>query len=171
MDNLPFFLKYIKKILAIIILLAVIFIIFLTIHENNPINKANSDIRPKITEISINNNIIIAEVVDTADLMARGLSGRSGLNENEGMWFVFAKDGNYGFWMKDMNFPIDIIWFDKDFKIVYLQKNILPETYPTVFYPNADSRYVLEVNAGFSEKHKIKIGDQAKVPVGDVLKD
>ena len=65
----------------------------------------------------------------------KGLSGRTGLAPNTGMLFVFEKPGPYAFWMKDMNFPIDIIWLSEDLKVVYIKQNTRPESYPDAFGP------------------------------------
>lgn len=106
-----------------------------------------------------NIKVILAE---TTLEQNRGLSGREKLNENEGMLFVFNHEGNYPFWMKDMNFPIDIIWLDENLKVVYIKKNALPQSYPESFSPGTNAKYVLEVNAGFSEKNNLKEGDTAE---------
>lgn len=98
------------------------------------------------------------EVADNTVLMAKGLSGHKPLAENEGMIFVFEKPDNYGFWMKDMTFPIDIVWFDKDRKVVHIENSLSPESYPKTFYPGADSLYVLEISSGLSKKMGLKIG-------------
>jgi uncharacterized membrane protein (UPF0127 family) len=95
----------------------------------------------------------------------RGLSGRPVLNKDEGMLFVFEKPGKLSFWMKDMNFPIDIIWIGEDLKVVYIKKNATPASYPDAFQPgenDKDAKYVLEVVAGFSDKYNLKIGDLAE---------
>ncbi len=91
----------------------------------------------------------------------RGLSGHKPLTPDEGMLFVFPKAGNYGFWMKDMTFPLDIIWFDQNFHVTHIEKALSPDTYPKTFYPNANSEYVLEVNAGQAATVDLKIGDTA----------
>lgn len=91
----------------------------------------------------------------------RGLSGRQTLSGNEGMLFVFDQPGKYSFWMKDMNFPIDIIWMDEDLKIVYIKKDAKPELYPEQYQSDDNAKYVLEVVSGFSEKNNLKIGDSA----------
>lgn len=117
----------------------------------------------KTGKIALNGSIFDVEVADTDSLRSQGLSGRKNLASDAGMWFIFGKEGYWGFWMKDMNFPLDIIWFDEDQKIISFEKNLLPETYPQIFYPAGKAKYVLEVKAGFAEKAKIKIGDQATV--------
>ena len=65
--------------------------------------------------------------------------------------------------MKDMLFPLDIIWISSDFHIVHIEKNLSAQTYPTIYYPNAPAEYVLEISAGESDKNNIKIGDLVKI--------
>lgn len=109
--------------------------------------------------LKIADTILKVEVASTPELQTQGLSGRNGLNENDGMLFVFDHSGVYYFWMKDMNFSIDMIWLDKNLKVIYIEKNATPESYPKTFGPNKDSLYVLEVVPGFSDKHNLKEGD------------
>lgn len=112
--------------------------------------------------IFINGARIEVEIADSLRERTSGLSGRDGISQNEGMLFIFNEPDYYSFWMKDMKFPIDIIWISEDKKIVDITKNILPESYPAVFKPASSARYVLEVNAGFSNTSEIKIGDYAE---------
>src|SRR3989344_45500 len=104
-----------------------------------------------IKEVRVAGQSIKVELVLTEREHERGLSGRSELKENEGMLFVFDYPGVYSFWMKDMNFPIDIIWFAEDLKVVYIKKDARPESYPETYKPFKDAKYVLEVVSGFSE--------------------
>ena len=62
--------------------------------------------------------------------------------------------------MKDMNFPLDILWINDNFEIVGIEKKILPQTYPKIFGEKYLSSYVLEVSAGYCDKNNIKIGDK-----------
>src|SRR3989339_826310 len=71
----------------------------------------------------INNSSFRISIADTALERARGLSNKISLPKEEGLLFVFNEIGVYHFWMKDMNFPIDIIWIGEDYKIVYINKN------------------------------------------------
>jgi uncharacterized membrane protein (UPF0127 family) len=90
---------------------------------------------------------------------AQGLSGTQPLKADEGMLFVFPQDGTYRFWMKDMNYSLDIIWIDADGRIVSIAPSLSPDTYPNSYGPDAPSRYVLEVSAGFAAAHSVKAGD------------
>ena len=106
----------------------------------------------------------------TEEEQAQGLSGRQGLSSNEGMLFVFAEPGRYHFKLKDMNFPIDIIWLapsdiggdGEDLKVIYIKKNARPELYPATYGPDVNTKYVLEVISGFSEKYNLKEGDRVE---------
>lgn len=104
---------------------------------------------------------ITIETVSTQPARQRGLSGRPSLPENSGLLFDMGTDGLHGIWMKDMNFPLDIIWFDPQFTVVHIEQNATPESYPEIFRPTVLSRYVLEVNAGYVAKNTIKVGDSA----------
>lgn len=121
-----------------------------------------------LSNVTYNAKVVIAgktykvDVAETRYFLERGLSGRESLKSNEGMFFIFQKPDKYGFWMKDMSFPIDIIWFDESLKVVHIEKDVKPETYPKVFTPESNSEYVLEVSSGQVDILNIKIGDRAE---------
>jgi uncharacterized membrane protein (UPF0127 family) len=117
----------------------------------------------KNTAITFKNVVVNVDVADTEALRAKGLSGRVSLPDGTGMWFAYRENGIYSFWMPDMHFPIDIIWFDENFQVVSMQQNVTPESYPRVFTPDVPARYVLEVPSGFVQKNGIIIGDEASV--------
>jgi uncharacterized membrane protein (UPF0127 family) len=98
-------------------------------------------------------------VADTPAEQERGLGGRDALPEDQGMLFVFPKDDTYAFWMKDMKFPIDIIWLDAEGRVVSIAPTVAPSTYPNTFKPDVPARYVLEVSAGFTDAHGIVVGN------------
>ena len=111
------------------------------------------------THLLLSKNEIEVTIADTLELRERGLSYRERLASNEGMLFVFQEPKPYGFWMKDMNFPIDIIWFDANRRIVWVKERADPLSYPEIFTPSADALFVLEVPAGFFSEHHLHIGD------------
>ena len=113
----------------------------------------------KIKSINIAGQNVKVDLAITVDEQTRGLSGRQNMSDNTGMLFVFNKPEKYLFWMKDMNFPLDIIWIGEDMKVVYIKENALPELYPETYRPTAPSKYVLEVPSGFSTKNNLKVGD------------
>ena len=111
-----------------------------------------------IKVVRINGASIVVELATTPESQSKGLSGRENLKDGRGMLFVFEKPDFYGFWMKDMHFAIDILWISGKNRIVGVVKQLSPDTFPQVFYPNEPVKYVLEVPSGFAEKSGIDIG-------------
>jgi uncharacterized membrane protein (UPF0127 family) len=101
-------------------------------------------------------------VSDTDYLREKGLGGRAGLDKKEAMLFVFGEDSKHYFWMKDMQFSIDMVWLDKDKKVIGIEKSASPDTYPEAFGPKVDSRYVLEFNSGTADSVNLHVGDEVK---------
>lgn len=161
--NINIFLKWL-----IIILLLAIFI-FLIIYQNNfnlNVEKKNPNliyqIEPSIKYVKIAGKNIKVDLATSKEAQAQGLSGRISLKEDEGMLFIFDNEDKYPFWMKGMNFPIDIIWIDNTLKVIYIKRNALPESYPDTFTPSLPAKYVLELNSLFSEKNNLKVGDMVE---------
>lgn len=121
-----------------------------------------NDLRPQT--VTVGNVSLIVDRVSSPAAVARGLSGRVSLADKEGMLFVFPKPAVYRFWMKEMCFPIDIIWIGADKKVVGFSENLAPESYPEAFAPPGPVRYVLEVNAGWVRKHGIMVGADLITP-------
>lgn len=138
-------------------ILAVFFIIFLLNHFKLGRIEENYN-----TAIKVGKQEVIVEIVDDEEERSRGLGWRKDLPKDSGMLFVFETPARYSFWMKDMFFPIDIIWVDENKEIVAISKNISPETYPESFSPSESVKYVLEVNAGWAEENGVKIGDSVE---------
>jgi uncharacterized membrane protein (UPF0127 family) len=116
-----------------------------------------------ISVVKIGDKTIYVIMAKTPSEQSKGLAIKDSMNEDEGMFFVFDKPQKYSFWMKDMKFPIDIIWADPTGKIVHIEKNLQPCIFllPCASYsPDIDSLYVLEVVSNFTSKYGIKIGDQ-----------
>ncbi len=84
---------------------------------------------------------------------------RDSLPQNEGMLFVYDQPTDLRFWMKDMRFPLDMIWIDHNKKIVHIEQDVKPSSYPKVFSAKTLAQYVLETNANYVSKHNIKVGD------------
>ncbi len=114
---------------------------------------------PASSTVQIGGETIRITVAATEAAREQGLSGRTELADDEGMLFVFPRDGNYAFWMKDMLFSIDIIWISPDGRVVHIAPNVSPTTYPEDFVSPTPARYVLEVPAGFADAHGVNVGD------------
>jgi uncharacterized membrane protein (UPF0127 family) len=118
-------------------------------------------LRPHVT-IHLGDGVFLAQVAKTPETREKGLGGSGGLRENEAMLFIFDTDDKWSMWMKDVKYPIDIVWLDKDKKVVYIVKNVPPESYPFEnFTPKQEARFVIEVPAGTVGRKAIAIGHQA----------
>ena len=115
--------------------------------------------------ITVGETKLNVEIADTKSKREVGLGGRSTLDQNVGMLFVFdSKQVTPSFWMKDMLIPLDIIWISGG-KVVKIDKNIqapisgTPDSKLAIYNPGQPIDYVLEVNAGFSDTNNVKVGD------------
>jgi uncharacterized protein len=133
-------------------------------------NSAPSTSSLQLKTVTLGSKKVQIEVADTKELHEKGLSDRKSLAEDNGMLFVFnPKHVSPIFWMKNMLFPLDIIWIS-DGKIIKIDKNIpapdvnTPDDKISRFAPSQPIDYVLEVNSGFCDKNKIKKGDSVTLP-------
>lgn len=105
--------------------------------------------------------VVRVELATNDETRAQGLMYRDSLPEGTGMLFLFAKDDEYPFWMKNTLIPLDMIWVTSDRRIAAISHDVPPcKADPCPSYPpNAVSRYVLEVAAGQARKHRLAAGD------------
>ncbi len=109
-----------------------------------------------------NGNLIRAELAKTNEERARGLMYREGIASDQGMLFIFEEEEIHSFWMKNMSFPIDIIWLDEGKRIVHMEINVPPcKEMPCPTYASKiPSLYVLELKAGCVESNGLKLYDR-----------
>ena len=117
----------------------------------------------KTVELSVGAATVLAEVADTPALREKGLSGRTGLEDGKGMWFVFDADGLWAFWMKDTLIPLDMLWADASGTVVHIAHGIRPDSYPEAFATPVPARYVLEVPGGWARAHAIAEGNSIRI--------
>jgi uncharacterized membrane protein (UPF0127 family) len=118
---------------------------------------------------TISTTTLSVELARTVPEQEQGLSYRQSLSADHGMLFVFDSPQEIGFWMKDMHFPLDMIWFDQHMKVIDITKNATPDSYPHIFLPRSPVQYVLEVNAGFADAHGVTIGMHASTTVSAAI--
>lgn len=109
---------------------------------------------------------VYIDVADDPQERNRGLMFRKSLDYNSGMLFIFHDTANRSFWMKNTFIPLDMIFIDNDLRIVDIKKNVQPcvQENPCPSYPSTGpAKYVLEVNAGFTEQNNIKVGDRLEI--------
>lgn len=122
--------------------------------------------------VKINGTEIEVEIVKTPEDRKIGLAKYENLDKNKGMLFVFEeKDVKPVFWMKDVKFPIDIVWID-DGKVIEISENIPPVPANTPDYkipryqPAQTIDQVLEISTGEADRKGIKAGDAVELPQG-----
>lgn len=115
--------------------------------------------------VSINQSTFKVALAQTPEEQERGLGNVSSMPADAGMLFIFPTSDKYGFWMKDTLIPLDMIWLDEEKRIVYIEKEVQPESYPNIYTPDTPALYVLELNAGLVEKNNLKLGDFAQFSI------
>jgi hypothetical protein len=116
------------------------------------------------TTVKIGNAEVNAEIADNDAKRIRGLMFRDSLGKDEGMLFVFGSEGKHGIWMMNMSFPIDVIWMDKDKKVVFVEHSVPPcdaLLVCPIYEPLTAAKYILEVNSGYAKRHGIEFGKVA----------
>ncbi|MFQ5573457.1 MAG: DUF192 domain-containing protein [Nitrosopumilaceae archaeon] len=112
--------------------------------------------------IKIDNQVLQVQIADTEPRRVRGLMFQEQLPYDQGMFFVFEEPGTYSLWMLNMQFSLDMIWFDGDGKVVHIEKNVPPcksaletVTCTGVNPGNNQALYILEVTSGFVDEFGI----------------
>ena len=109
--------------------------------------------------IKLDHTLVDVQIADTDAKRNRGLMFEEQIPHDQGMMFIYEESGNYSFWMHNVKFALDIIWFDDKGNVVHIKQNIPPcTTEPercTVYDPGAEALYVFEATAGFVEKFGI----------------
>jgi uncharacterized membrane protein (UPF0127 family) len=145
-----------KKLFIFAILLLTSFFIFLNFQYKDA----------KTPKAVVNNYSFHLEIAKTQKEKEIGLSKYNNIANDFGMLFPFEKADYYAFWMKDMKFPIDII-FIRNNKIVTIFKNVpAPKSNnqsPPIYKPSELSDTVLEINAGLSEKYNFQKNQVVKI--------
>jgi len=124
------------------------------------------EVRTDIPTLTFDNGAsVFIEIADTEKERRQGLSERVSLSVGYGLLFIHETRETPSYWMKDMFFPIDIIWID-DGEVIGLTQNAEPENPARTFYtPPSPVTHVLEVNAGFIEQRGISVGNTIDIKV------
>jgi uncharacterized protein len=102
--------------------------------------------------------MVNVEIANTTSQREFGLMYRKHLDQDAGMIFVFPAPQRLGFWMKNTEIPLDMIFADGEGKIVGIVENAEPFSERTLGV-DPESQFVLEVNGGFAQRHHIRAGD------------
>lgn len=116
--------------------------------------------------VRLGDGVFQAALATTSQAREQGLSGTDQLAPDQAMLFVFDTNDRWGIWMKDMHYPIDVVWLDEQKQVVYSVSNMDPDSYPEVFTPSRAARYVVELAAGTIANKAIHTGSQAQFSLG-----
>ena len=118
-------------------------------------------LKPKTAEIKISGKTFSAEIADNPITRARGLMYRAAPSP---MFFIFPFPTAENFWMKNVKFPLDIIWIDENKKIIGTDRmEQCASGHCKIYNPPAEIKYALEVEAGFVQKNKVKVGQIVEI--------
>jgi uncharacterized membrane protein (UPF0127 family) len=109
-----------------------------------------------------NGKSVTAELAVTEEERATGLMFREKLLPEQGMLFVFEREGMHSFWMKNTLIPLDMLWLDSDKRVIHVAADVPPcKEDPCPSYgPEIPARYVLELKAGEAAANGIETGDR-----------
>jgi len=149
-----------RAILKFILIIAIIIGIYFLIVTFWP--KGNKNV---VFNTTSGAHTYVVEVSDNRDTRMKGLMEREKLDADKGMLFIFENERISAFWMKNMKIPLDIIFMDKDYKVVDYFENVPAcKADPCPHYlPSVKSKYTVEVNAGTARKIGLQKGDLAQL--------
>ncbi|SRR5258708_17057899 len=151
-----------KTLLGVLAVAVGIIIIIVVARDFVPKIPGSTQKITKTETLTAQTQKLILEVAQTPKEQEIGLSGRMSIGDNQGMIFPFTQPGFYSFWMKNMKFPLDIIYTSKN-KVVSIFKNVPNPTFPTnnlpIYKPELPADSVIELKGGQTDKLNIKNGD------------
>lgn len=121
-------------------------------------------------EVCFKGSCLNVELALTSQARERGLMFRENLDLDKGLLFVYEKEGEYSFWMKNVLFPLDIVWINENKEIVFISENTPPcseDSCPSI-KPGKEAKYVLEINEGGSEKMGFVVGDKLEISLSEL---
>ena len=115
--------------------------------------------------VTVSGQTLNVQIAESQEARQHGLSGTTSLAENDGMIFIFPSPNIYGFWMKDMNFPLDFIWIANG-QVMEITSDVqtqpgVPDSQLQNYYPHEPIDSMIEVNAGWAKKNLLDVGDSA----------
>ena len=170
---MQFFRKHFVPVALVLVALAAIALILPRFFSNESNRVQEIEITPQDIdftrdgEVSIFKNDSLIQTIEVEfakndEERALGLMYRSSMDEHQGMWFIFPEEAPRSFYMRNTEIPLDIIYLNKDKKVVSIAKNARP--YDETSLPSErPAMYVLEINGGLSDKWGIEKGDRMEV--------
>jgi uncharacterized membrane protein (UPF0127 family) len=168
----------VRNVLFTIAIIAVFLIFFISKNQNinflkltNVIENSSVRVDGVKTVVVSNDKISLKlEVADTPQAREKGLSQRKDIGEFDGMLFVFPEESYQTFWMKDMNFDLDIIWVDSGGEVMQIDKQVSANTYNAA-NPDSSLRYrsshpimyVMELESGMADKLGLRVNSKLSI--------
>ncbi len=124
---------------------------------------ASCDAQPKVTITTETGEaaVFYVEIADTPSKRSLGLQYRKELGSDRGMIFLFPAEERQSFWMKNTPIPLDMIFIDSQHNIVGIVERTAPYSLDSRSVA-APSQFVLEINGGLAERHRIRAGDRVR---------
>jgi len=146
-----------KRFLSTTIFLVIFFVVILILLQNYNAEKQG--------RVCFEDKCFRVELALTAEKIKKGLMFRKELGRDQGMLFVFPKEAEYPFWMKNTLIPLDIIWINQDREVVFISEHNQPcnEDFCFVIDPIDKAKYVLEVNDGIVKEINLVVGDKVSI--------
>ncbi len=152
-----------KKLLIIFSLSVAALAIVTVLLVNNNTDYVWDEYESAVITMPSGEDLLVA-IADTPEKRTQGLSFTSHIPKGRGMLFIFDEIDYYAFWMKDMRFPIDILWLDDKGVIVHIAESASPDSYPESFTPPVPALSVLELPAGScKEKYICSVGSVLEI--------
>jgi hypothetical protein len=104
--------------------------------------------------------ILNLELATTPKQREQGLMNRTQMASDTGMLFIFPEEQPLTFWMRNTFIPLDIVFMDNELRVINIHKNTKTNQISELYASTRPARYVLEVNAGWTDQHQLQAGDQ-----------
>ena len=152
--------------IQIVTIVLVIPLVALFMYSNSKGISIKEVFLPGVPTMHIGEIPVRVEIANTDAERVKGLSGRKSFSTSaDGLLFVFPTTDYHSVWMKDMKFPIDLVWIGEDLKVINVEKNVNPETYPKVFKPARPARYLVETDVHFNDTFGLQAGYDVRLPL------
>ncbi len=154
--------------IAVLSLIATLMLVeqFVMPRLNQPNNEIVANPQTPLVPLNVGTHTVQVEIRDDELERELGFSGRKTLGDNEGMLFVFEQAMQPTFWMKDMQFSLDVLWI-REGKVVEIEENVPhpTETEPVIatMIPQNPIDMVLEVPSGWVSRTGVKVGDEVEL--------
>jgi len=166
--------KLFFKTLFLIIAVACLIYVFFYFTDILLAPASKPDTQP---QVCFKEHCFFVELAKTEEARAQGLMFRKSLDKDQGMLFIFNQEGIYPFWMKNTLIPLDIIWLNKDSKVVFISKSTQPclsaqagaKSFCPGINPEVNAQFVLEINAGVSDELGLNVGDGLDMAFCDIM--